>query len=77
MEKVKTKRSYKEEREYEALPEKIENLEQEIALLEQELTKEEIYTDHVKLTKIQREIAEKEKVLTEFYERFEELDSIG
>lgn len=76
-EKVKTKRSYKEEREYEALPEKIENLEQEIALLEQELTKEEIYTDHVKLTKIQREIAEKEKVLTEFYERFEELDSIG
>lgn len=76
-EKVKTKRSYKEEREYEALPEKIENLEQEIALLEQELTKEEIYTDHVKLTKIQREIAEKEKELTEFYERFEELDSIG
>lgn len=76
-EKVKTKRSYKEEREYEALPGKIENLEQEIALLEQELTKEEIYTDHVKLTKIQREIAEKEKVLTEFYERFEELDSIG
>lgn len=76
-EKVKTKRSYKEEREYEALPEKIENLEQEIALLEQELTKEEIYTDHVKLTKIQREIAEKEKELTEFYERFEKLDSIG
>lgn len=76
-EKVKTKRSYKEEREYEALPEKIENLEQEIALLEQELTKEEIYTEHVKLTKIQREIAEKEKELTEFYERFEELDSIG
>lgn len=76
-EKVKTKRSYKEEREYEALPGKIENLEQEIALLEQELTKEEIYTDHVKLTKIQREIAEKEKELTEFYERFEELDSIG
>ena len=76
-EKVKTKRSYKEEREYEALPEKIENLEQEIALLEQELTKEEIYTDHVKLTKIQREIAEKEKELTEFYERFEELDAIG
>jgi ATP-binding cassette subfamily F protein uup len=76
-EKVKTKRSYKEEREYEALPEKIENLEQEITLLEQELTKEEIYTDHVKLTKIQREIAEKEKELTEFYERFEELDSIG
>lgn len=76
-EKVKTKRSYKEEREYEALPEKIENLEQEIALLEQELTKEEIYTDHVKLTKFQREIAEKEKELTEFYERFEELDSIG
>mgnify|MGYP003390721435 FL=1 len=76
-EKVKTKRSYKEEREYEALPEKIENLEQEIALLEQELTKEEIYTDHVKLIKIQREIAEKEKELTEFYERFEELDAIG
>lgn len=76
-EKVKTKRSYKEEREYEALPEKIEDLEQEIALLEQELTKEEIYTDHVKLTKIQREIAEKEKELTEFYERFEELDAIG
>lgn len=76
-EKVKTKRSYKEEREYEALPEKIENLEQEIALLEQELTKEEIYTDHVKLTKIQREIAEKENKLAEFYERFEELDAIG
>ena len=76
-EKVKTKRSYKEEREYEALPGKIENLEQEIALLEQELTKEEIYTDHVKLTKNKREIAEKEKELTEFYERFEELDSIG
>lgn len=76
-EKVKTKRSYKEEREYEALPEKIENLEQEITLLEQELTKEEIYTDHIKLTKIQSEIAEKEKKLAEFYERFEELDAIG
>ncbi len=76
-EKAKTKRSYKEEREYEALPEKIENLENEISELQQKLTEEAIYTNHVKLTEIQSLLAEKESLLETYYTRFEELDSIG
>lgn len=76
-EKAKTKRSYKEEREYEALPEKIENLENEISELQQKLSEEAIYTNHVKLTEIQSLLAEKESLLETYYTRFEELDSIG
>ncbi len=72
----KTKRSYKEEREYESLPTIIEKLETEIAELEQALTNPEIYTNHVKLIEIQNARAEKETKLEQAYTRYEELDSI-
>lgn len=73
----KKKRSYKEEREYEALPEKIETLEQEIESLQTALSSEEVYTNAEKLIEIQGALAEKEKLLEEAYERFEFLDGIG
>lgn len=75
--KAKTKRSYKEEREYEALPETIEKLENEITELQTMLGDEAVYTNHVKLMETQGKLAEKEKLLEAAYTRFEELDAIG
>jgi len=74
---TKKKRSYKEEMEYNALPDKIEQLEAEIEKLQIELTDASVYTNPEKLIKIQTELAEKESLLLKFYERYEELDSIG
>lgn len=75
--KEKKKRSYKEEREYQALPETIEKLEQEIACLQEQLGTEAVYTDPTKLIETQKKLAEKEKILETAYERFEILDGIG
>lgn len=75
--KEKKKRSYKEEREYQALPETIEKLEQEIACLQEQLGTEAVYTDPTKLIETQKKLAEKEKLLETAYERFEILDGIG
>lgn len=73
----KKKRSYKEEREYQGLPETIEKLEQEIAGLQELLGKEEVYTNPTKLIETQKNLSEKEKLLEAAYERFEILDGIG
>lgn len=73
----KKKRSYKEEREYQGLPETIEKLEQEIAGLQELLGKEEVYTNPTKLIETQKKLSEKEKLLEAAYERFEILDGIG
>ena len=71
----KKKRSYNEEREYAALPEKIEKLEAEIAERQVELSKPEVYTNAARIVELQGEIAEREKALERAYERFEELDA--
>lgn len=73
----KKKRSYNEEREYAALPEKIENLEQEIAGFQMELSKPEVYTNASLIVELQKKIADDEGLLEKLYERFEILDNLG
>ena len=73
----KKKRSYNEEREYAALPEKIERLETEIADFQAELAKPEVYTDAKRIVELQKELADRESELEKAYERFGELDSLG
>lgn len=73
----KKKRSYNEEREYAALPDKIEKLEAEIAGFQAELAKPEVYTDAKRIVELQKEIADRESELEKAYERYEELDLLG
>ena len=73
----KKKRSYNEEREYAALPDKIERLESEIAGFQEELTKPEVYTDARRIVELQKEISDRESELEKAYERYEELDLLG
>ena len=73
----KKKRSYNEEREYAALPDKIEKLETEIAEFQTELSKPEVYTDAKRIVELQKEIATRESELEKAYERYEELDLLG
>lgn len=71
----KKKRSYNEEREYQALPQKIEQLESEIATMQAELSKPEIYTNATRIIEIQKDIAKNESELEKAYNRYGELDS--
>ena len=73
----KKKRSYNEEREYAALPEKIEKLEKEIADFQLELSKPEVYTNATLIVELQEKIADDEALLEQAYERFEALDNLG
>jgi ATP-binding cassette subfamily F protein uup len=73
----KKKRSFNEEREYAALPEKIEKLEQEIAGFQMELSKPEVYTNAPLIVELQKKIADDEDLLEKLYERFEILDNLG
>lgn len=73
----KKKRSYNEEREYAALPEKIEQLESEIAERQTELSKPEVFTNAARIVELQKEISDREAALEKAYERYEELDSLG
>ena len=73
----KKKRSYNEEREYAALPDKIEKLESEIAERQTELSKPEVFTNAARIVELQKEIADREAELEKAYERYEELDSLG
>lgn len=73
----KKKRSYNEEREYNALPEKIEKLETEIASRQEELCKPEVCTNAARIVELQKEISDREAELEKAYERFEELDALG
>jgi ATP-binding cassette subfamily F protein uup len=73
----KKKRSYNEEREYAALPEKIEKLEAEIAERQTELSKPEVFTNAARIVELQKEISDREAELEKAYERYEELDALG
>ena len=73
----KKKRSYNEEREYAALPEKIEKLEKEIADYQLELSKPEVYTNAPLIVELQKKISDAEAALEQAYERFEVLDNLG
>ena len=73
----KKKRSYNEEREYAALPEKIEKLESEISERQTELSKPEVFTNAARIVELQKEISDREAELEKAYERYEELDSLG
>lgn len=73
----KKKRSYNEEREYAALPEKIESLEAGIANRQTELSKPEVYTNAPRILELQKEIVGLESELEQAYERFEYLDNLG
>lgn len=73
----KKKRSYNEEREYAALPEKIEKLEAEISERQTELSKPEVFTNAARIVELQKEISNREAELEKAYERYEELDSLG
>ena len=73
----KKKRSYNEEREYAALPEKSEKLEPEISERQTELSKPEVFTNAARIVELQKEIADREAELEKAYERYEELDSLG
>ena len=73
----KKKRSYNEEREYAALPEKIEKLEKEIADFQLELSKPEVYTNAPLIVELQKKISDAEAALEQAYERFEILDNWG
>ena len=73
----KKKRSYNEEREYAALPDKIEKLEAEISGFQAELAKPEVYTDAKRIVELQKEISTRESELEKAYERYEELDLLG
>ena len=73
----KKKRSFNEEREYAALPEKIEKLEKEIADCQLELSKPEVYTNATLIVELQKKISDGEALLEQLYERFEILDNLG
>ena len=72
----KRKRSYNEEREYAALPKKIEKLEAEIAEIQTELAKPEVYTDANRIIELQKSLSDHESELEKAYERYGELDAL-
>ena len=73
----KKKRSYNEEREFAALPEKIEGLEVKITEIQTELAKPEVYTDAKRIVELQKELADLNAELEKAYERYGELDALG
>jgi ATP-binding cassette subfamily F protein uup len=73
----KKKRSYNEEREFAALPEKIESLESKITEIQANLAKPEVYTDAKRIVELQKELAGLNAELEKAYERYGELDALG
>jgi ATP-binding cassette subfamily F protein uup len=73
----KKKRSYNEEREFAALPEKIESLESKITEIQADLAKPEVYTDAKRIVELQKELADLNAELEKAYERYGELDALG
>lgn len=73
----KKKLGFKEQREKELLPGRIENLEQEIHRLQLALSEPEIFTNHQKLLSLQNSLEKSESDLFEAYARWEELESMG
>jgi ATP-binding cassette subfamily F protein uup len=70
----KKKLSYKEQREYDALPDLIESQEARIAEIQTLLSTMEVYSNPNKLIETQKELAAAESALMAAYERYETLD---
>ena len=71
------KRSFKENRELEALPAQIESLEREQAALVERLADPDLYREATKLTGVQERMARVEQELAACLSRWEELENIG
>jgi ATP-binding cassette subfamily F protein uup len=75
-EKAKTKLSYKEQRELDALPGKIEKLEETITELEQQVSQPEFYQqDKTAISSTLGQLDALRDELQKAYERWEQLDS--
>lgn len=75
--KIKTRRSFKEEKEYQAIESEIEKMETEKAALQHELSLAEAFKDHqAAQAKIDR-LAGLEREIEALYARWEELSQIG
>ncbi|MDE3997013.1 ABC transporter ATP-binding protein [Glaesserella parasuis] len=73
----KVKLSYKEQRELEALPEKVEQLEAEIEALQAEVNSADFFTKDPSYTQTQlQKLADTEMALEQAFERWEELENI-
>ena len=73
----KVKRTYKEDKELEKLPALIEELEKEQQTLYAQMSDPEFYKDKHKVVDAKNRIAELEKELSDSYNRWEYLESIG
>ena len=72
---VKKKLSFKEQRELDELPEKMESVETELSQLQDQMQDPEFYKqDSDSVQKATQRLNELESILEELYERFEELD---
>ncbi|MCT8818226.1 ABC transporter ATP-binding protein, partial [Glaesserella parasuis] len=73
----KVKLSYKEQRELEALPEKMEQLEAEIEALQAEVNSADFFAKDPSYTQAQlQKLADTEMALEQAFERWEELENI-
>ncbi len=75
--KLKQKLSYKEQHELEQLPQKIEELEAELRILQQLIGAPDFYQqDHAEINKTLEQVHELEKIIQSSYRRWEELSEI-
>ncbi|HSQ40769.1 MAG TPA: ATP-binding cassette domain-containing protein [Fibrobacteraceae bacterium] len=75
--KRKQKLGFKEQREYDALPARIESLEKQITDIQNELSQSEVYTNHEKLIDAQHRLEQAEADLLLAYERWELLENLA
>lgn len=73
----KKKLGFKEQREKEMLPERIETLEKDITRLQEALAQPEVFTNHQRLLELQSALEKGESDLLLAYARWEELESLG
>jgi len=74
--KKRRKLGFKEQREYDALPEKIEALEAEQSTLHEKLSDPSLFGEGGDFSQVNDRLKEIETELTALYERWEELDSL-
>ncbi len=72
--KTLVKRTYKEQKEYEGIEDKLLSSEKEVELLEEELKKEEHQTDAKKLVELCEKLKKAKSKVTTLYNRWEELE---
>ena len=71
---VKKKLSYKEQRELDELPARIESLEKHIAQLQEQLADPAVFTNAIRLVELQKDLSAHEEALLQAYERWEQLE---